>query len=97
MARNTSFSLGEHFTTFIEEQVESGRYATASDVIRAGLRLLENEETKLAQLRQFIAEGIADIDAGRVVEDSDELWEAIDRNVDERLAREDRPATHAVS
>lgn len=63
MARNTSVSLGDHFSDFVQEQVASGRYATASDVLRAGLRLLEYEEAKLDRLRELIAEGIEDIDA----------------------------------
>lgn len=57
MARNTSFSLTEHFTAFIEDRVRSGRYQSASDVVRAGLRLLEEEEAKLARLRDLIEEG----------------------------------------
>ncbi|ROU01235.1 type II toxin-antitoxin system ParD family antitoxin [Histidinibacterium lentulum] len=57
MARNTSVSLGAHFTGFIEDSVKSGRYASASDVIRAGLRLLEEEEAKLAELRAALIEG----------------------------------------
>mgnify|MGYP003411476939 CR=1 FL=1 len=57
MARNTSISLGEHFDGFIAEQLDSGRYASASEVVRAGLRLLENNECKLAALRQALAEG----------------------------------------
>lgn len=44
MARNTSISLGDHFTAFIERQLAGGRYGSASDVIRAGLRLLEQQE-----------------------------------------------------
>jgi antitoxin ParD1/3/4 len=57
MRRNTSFSLGEHFSDFIETQVTEGRYETASDVIRASLRLLEEREAELAALRDAIAEG----------------------------------------
>jgi antitoxin ParD1/3/4 len=57
MARNTSISLGEHFDGFISEQLDSGRYGSASEVVRAGLRLLENNESKLAALRQALADG----------------------------------------
>jgi antitoxin ParD1/3/4 len=57
MRKNTSFSLGEHFSDFIETQVESGRYETASDVIRASLRLLEEREAELADLRAALIEG----------------------------------------
>ena len=57
MARNTSFALGDHFVDFIDQQVASGRYASASEVIREGLRLLENREAKLADLRKAIQEG----------------------------------------
>src|ERR1700735_328881 len=55
--KNTSFSVGKHFAGFIEEQVEQGRYASASDVVRAGLRLLEQQEAQLAALRAAIAAG----------------------------------------
>ena len=61
MARNqnTSVSLGEHFSQFIAGQVEAGRYSSASDVVRAGLRLLEEHEAKLTALRRAIDEGEA--------------------------------------
>lgn len=57
MSKNTSFSLGEHFSTFIEKQVAAGRYSNVSDVVRAALRLLEEEEAKLATLRAALMEG----------------------------------------
>ncbi|MDP9056504.1 MAG: type II toxin-antitoxin system ParD family antitoxin [Pseudomonadota bacterium] len=56
-AQNTSISLGEHLTEFISAAVKAGRYSSASDVVRAGLRLLEEQETKLQALRQAIEEG----------------------------------------
>lgn len=57
MSKNTSFSLGEHFSAFIEGQVAEGRYGSASDVVRAGLRLLEEREVKLEALRAALIEG----------------------------------------
>lgn len=66
MAKNTSMTLGEHFDDFIAGQVESGRFGSASEVVRTALRLLENTETRLETLRQMLNEGersgIADYD-----------------------------------
>jgi antitoxin ParD1/3/4 len=57
MGRVTSFSLGDHFTTFVEAQVKEGRYSNASDVMRAALRLLEEREARIAALRTALIEG----------------------------------------
>jgi len=57
MAKNTSISLNTHFDDFVAEQVNNGRYGSASEVIRAGLRLLESKETKLNTLRAMLSEG----------------------------------------
>lgn len=59
MAKNTSFALGDHFEGFIVEEVASGRYGSASDVMRAALRLLESEEKKLEALQTAIDAGDA--------------------------------------
>ncbi|NLC36470.1 MAG: type II toxin-antitoxin system ParD family antitoxin [Alcaligenaceae bacterium] len=56
--RNTSVSLGQHFTRFIESQVQGGRYGSASDVVRAGLRLLEEHETKVKALQDALNAGL---------------------------------------
>lgn len=57
MPRNTSVVLSDHFNDFITRAVESGRYSSASDVVRAGLRMLEVEEEKLERLRAEIVKG----------------------------------------
>jgi len=57
MARNTSITLGEHFDKFITRQVGDGRFGSASEVVRAGLRLLEENETKLELLRDALHAG----------------------------------------
>ena len=57
VAKNTSMSLGEHFDQFIADQLRKGRYGSATEVVRAGLRLLETEEEKLDALRRLIDEG----------------------------------------
>ena len=57
MAKNTSISLGEHFDSFITQQIKSGRYGSASEVVRAGLRILEDTESKLTTLRQLLVAG----------------------------------------
>ncbi|QBE49118.1 type II toxin-antitoxin system ParD family antitoxin [Leucobacter triazinivorans] len=57
MAQNTSISLDSHFSDFLSREVSSGRYRSASEVIRAGLRLLEDQETRLAALRAALVAG----------------------------------------
>ncbi len=57
MSKNTSIVLSDHFQGFIEEQIADGRYGSASEVVRAGLRLLESQETKLAALRAALIAG----------------------------------------
>ena len=59
MKNTTSFALGDHFRDFAQRKVREGRYGSTSEVVRAGLRLLEVEEGKLEALRHAIDEGIA--------------------------------------
>lgn len=58
MGRNTSISLGDYFENFVDSTVAQGRYKNASEVIRAGLRLLEEEENRITVLKKAINEGI---------------------------------------
>lgn len=55
---NTSVSLGDHFDQFVNSQISAGRYKDAGEVIRAALRLLENEESKVIALKSAIQEGL---------------------------------------
>jgi antitoxin ParD1/3/4 len=57
VGKNTSFSLDDHYNAFIENEVASGRYRSASDVVRTALRLLEDRETRLRALRQSLIAG----------------------------------------
>ena len=56
--KNTSVSLGNYFDQFVSSQVSVGRYKNVSEVIRAGLRLLENEESKVVALKSAIQQGL---------------------------------------
>jgi len=80
MAKNTSVSLGGHFDDFIAKQVGGGRYGSASEVIRAGLRKLEDEEQKLETLRALIHEGKA---SGTAEYSYDGLMQELDEELGE--------------
>lgn len=60
-----SYVIGERYENFIAAEIEAGRFNNASEVVRAGLRMLEDYETKLNDVRRLIDEGDQDIDAGR--------------------------------
>ena len=66
MSTNKSYTLGEHYEQFISNQVGEGRFNNASEVVRAGLRMLEDYETRMKKLRGLIDEGDSAIAAGRV-------------------------------
>jgi antitoxin ParD1/3/4 len=58
MAKTTSIALGDHFTGFVSQQLSTGRYGSASEVVRAGLRILEEHEAKHQALQNAITAGI---------------------------------------
>lgn len=71
---STSLSLGEHWEVFIKNEVASGRYGTASEVIRDALRGLEERKSKLDALRMHLSEGVKQAENGEFVDQSlDEL------------------------
>lgn len=57
MGKNTSVTLGEHFEQIIERTIQTGRYSNASEVIRAGLRMIDERERKIQLLRDAIEAG----------------------------------------
>ncbi|WP_437207204.1 type II toxin-antitoxin system ParD family antitoxin [Planctomicrobium sp. SH664] len=66
MSKNTSVTLGDHFESFIDRQIASGRFSNASELIRSGLRLLEEQEQKREALIQALMAGERSGDAGEV-------------------------------
>lgn len=66
---NTSLTLGEHWETFIKNEVASGRYGSASEVVRDALRSLEERKSKLEALRAHLGEGAAQAQRGEFVKD----------------------------
>ena len=83
----TSISISEHFDGFISGQIEAGRYGTASEVVRAGLRMLEDYETgyqrKLEALRAHLDDGVAQLDAGEGMDGKAFFDELLDRKSSE--------------
>ena len=65
----TSLSLGEHWEVFIRNEVASGRYGSASEVVRDALRAMEERKSKLEVLRTHLAQGAQQASAGEFVEE----------------------------
>ena len=68
MPRNTSVTLGDYYSQFIDEKIKTGRFQSTSEAVRAGLSLLEEQEAKLDLLRQKLATGEAQLDQGKGVD-----------------------------
>ncbi len=83
MPRNTSVTLGEHFSSFVSSKIAEGRFESASEAIRAGLRLLETEEARLEALKAAIQEGL---DSGL----SERTPEDVRKRVKKRLRKSGR-------
>ena len=83
-----SYTLGQHYEAFIEAQLASGRYSSASEILRDALRLMEEREHRLAALDAAIERGIADSEAGRAY-DADAVFDELEAELE---AQPDRPA-----
>lgn len=79
MHRNTSVTLGEHLTNFVEKKVKEGRFESTSEAVRAGLRLLEENETKLELIRKKLAIGELQLDQGLGVDGEQFMKQLIDQ------------------
>ena len=90
MGTNKSYALGEHYERFIACQVREGRFNNASEVVRAGLRMLEDYETRMKELRALIDAGDGDIEAGRATTyaSPDDLTSYIVKRGKERLKQD---------
>lgn len=64
---NTSLTLGEHWEVFIKNEIASGRYGSASEVVRDALRSLEERKAKLDAFRTHLAEGLEQAERGEYV------------------------------
>jgi antitoxin ParD1/3/4 len=86
----SSYTLGRHFESFIQSQLASGRYNNASEIVRDGLRLLEDRERRLAALDGALTKGMDDIQAGRVTP-----AETVFDDLERKYRRMDRDAAQA--
>ena len=77
--KNTSIALGDHWQRFIAKQVESGRFGSASEVVREGLRLAEDRQRRIDRLNALIDEGLASGPAEAIAEIDDEDVEPVKR------------------
>ncbi|HOP23539.1 MAG TPA: type II toxin-antitoxin system ParD family antitoxin [Gammaproteobacteria bacterium] len=68
MQRNTSITLGKHLTDFVESIISQGRFESKSEAVRAGLRLLEENEARLEMIRKKLAVGELQLDQGQGID-----------------------------
>lgn len=77
MSRNTSVTLGDHLAEFVNNKIDSGRFESTSEAVRAGLRLLEEQETKMDILRETLATGELQLDQGKGIDGEDFMNEML--------------------
>ncbi len=78
MHKNTSVTLGDHLSGFVDEKIKQGRYSSTSEAVRAGLRLLEEQEIKLELIRKKLAIGAGQLDQGHGLDGEQFMRELID-------------------
>jgi antitoxin ParD1/3/4 len=82
----SSVNLGEQLEAFITEAVKNGRYGSRSEVLREGVRLVQEREARLAELDKALMVGIADAEAGRVT-DGDVVFDRLIRKYEAMAAK----------
>ena len=89
MAKSTSITLGDHFDTFIAKKLKEGSYRNASELIREGLRKIEEEDLKLTALRKMLDRGRKDLEEGRfkTYHSIDELRVDINKELEARKSK----------
>lgn len=83
MTKNTSYALGEHFDQYVDKKVSSGRYKNKSEVVREGLRRMEEEDTKLEALRALLTQREQQVEEGQAVKGFS--YEALMKKIDRRV------------
>jgi len=78
MYKNTSVTLGDHLSNFVDEKIKQGRYSSTSEAVRAGLRLLEEQEAKLELIRKKLAIGARQLDQGQGLDGEQFMQDLID-------------------
>jgi len=79
MPRNTSVTIGEHFSGFIDTKIQEGRFESVSEAVRAGLRLLEENESKLEAIRAKLSIGETQLTSGKFVDGEDFINELLEK------------------
>jgi antitoxin ParD1/3/4 len=87
----SSANLGKQLENYIQQLVDSGRYGSRSEVLREGVRLVQDRETKLATLDASIMRGVADDEAGRT-KSADEVFDRLEAKYRAMAARDERSA-----
>jgi len=82
----SSVNLGKQLESFVDEVIEAGRYGSRSEVLREGVRLVQDREARLARFDAEIMKGIEDVDAGRV-EDAEMVFERLIRKYEAMAAK----------
>jgi len=92
----SSVNLGEKLEAFIAEAVKNGRYGSRSEVLREGVRLVQEREAQWARFEAEIQKGLDDVEAGRV-RDAEEVFDELDAYIEELIAEQEAPGRKSAA